>query len=134
MMWDYFIQRKEAATDRLTAMILKRARPHAQFPLAGRPRDDLGANVRSFAILPYVVYDRPVDDTSLVLRVRHGARDVDSIMLAEEGNRSTRFSHIECLPASAIMPPKSLATPTRATPWTIISWPNRSNRNTAACS
>jgi toxin ParE1/3/4 len=82
--WDYVSQRNEAAANRLTATILERARLHAQFPLMGRPRDDLGAHVRSFAILPYVVYYRPVDDTILVLRVLHGARDVDSIMKEEE--------------------------------------------------
>src|SRR5439155_23984854 len=52
--WDYLAQTNEPAADRLLDGILKAARLHAQFPLMGRPRDDLAANLLSFVVLPYV--------------------------------------------------------------------------------
>jgi toxin ParE1/3/4 len=81
--WDYLAQRNEAAADRLLDGILERARLHAQLPLMGRPREDLAPGLRSFVVSPYVVFYRPAGDTIEVIRVLHGARDVDSIMKAE---------------------------------------------------
>jgi toxin ParE1/3/4 len=81
--WDYLAQRNESAADRLLDTVLERARVHAQFPLMGRPRDDLSPGLRSFVVSPYVVFYRPVVGTIEVIRVLHGARDVDSIMKAE---------------------------------------------------
>jgi toxin ParE1/3/4 len=78
--WDYLAQRSEAAADRLLDSILQRSRLHAQFPLMGRPREDLAPGLRSFVVAPYVVFYRPFADTIEVVRVLHGARDVDSIM------------------------------------------------------
>src|SRR5436309_1485230 len=83
--WDSVAESNEAAADRLLDTILKQARLHAQFPLMGRPRNDLAANVRSFVVRPYVVFYRPVENTIEVLRVLHGARDIEGIF-AEESN------------------------------------------------
>jgi len=81
--WEYLAQRNETAADRLLDGILQRARLHVQFPLMGRLRDDLDLDLRSFVVSPYVVFYRPIDDTIEVLRVLHGARDVDAIMKTE---------------------------------------------------
>jgi toxin ParE1/3/4 len=81
--WDYVAQRNEAAADRLLDKILAAARRHASFPLIGRARDDLAPGLRSFAVPPYVVFYRPVDDTIEVIRVLYGARDIDRIMSGE---------------------------------------------------
>jgi toxin ParE1/3/4 len=78
--WDFLAQRNLRAADRLLDRILERARLHAQFPLMGRPRDDLVPGLRSFSISPYVVFYRPAKKTIEVLRVLHGSRDVDAIM------------------------------------------------------
>ncbi len=51
----------------------------ASMPGAGRLRPNLGADVRSFAIAPYVVFYRLQGDVVLVMRVLHGARDVDAL-------------------------------------------------------
>ncbi len=82
--WDYLAERNEAAADRLIDTILDRARLHAKLPLMGRPRDELSPGLRSFVVRPYVVFYRPADDTIEVVRVLHGARDIDSIM-TEDG-------------------------------------------------
>ena len=78
--WDYLAERNEAAADRLVEAVLERARLHAGQPLMGRPRDDLSPGLRSFVVRPFVVFYRPADDTIEVVRVLHGARDIDSIM------------------------------------------------------
>jgi toxin ParE1/3/4 len=81
--WAYLAQQSEAAADRQLDAILERARFHAQFPLAGRSREDLSPGLRSFVVRPYVVFFHAVDDTIEVLRVLHGSRDIDSIMQTE---------------------------------------------------
>jgi toxin ParE1/3/4 len=47
----------------------------AQQPLAGRPEPELGEDVRSFVVHPYLVVYRPRRRSIEVLRVIHGARD-----------------------------------------------------------
>ncbi|SRR5579871_323802 len=81
---EYTAQRGEAAADRLLDGILQRPRVHAQFPLMGRPREDLGPNLRSFVVSPFVVFYRPSADTIEVLRVLHGSRDVDTIIMKQQ--------------------------------------------------
>ena len=81
--WEYLAQRNEAAADRLLDGILQRARLHAQFPLLGRLREDLGPNLRIFVVSPFVAFYRPFADTIEVLRVLHGSRDVETIMKQE---------------------------------------------------
>jgi toxin ParE1/3/4 len=52
----------------------------------GRARTELAANLRSFVVLPFVVFYRPCEDTIEVIRVLHGSRDIDSSMM---GNPET---------------------------------------------
>jgi toxin ParE1/3/4 len=78
--WDYLAERNLRAADQLIDGILKRARLHAQFPLMGRPRDDLVSGLRSFAVASHVIFYRLAGGTIEILRILHGARDIDSIM------------------------------------------------------
>jgi toxin ParE1/3/4 len=82
--WEYLAERNEAAADRLMDDILERARLHAQFPLMGSIREDLGTGLRSFVVSPYIVIYRPFKDTIEVLRVLHGSRDIPEIMNPED--------------------------------------------------
>ena len=82
--WEYLARRNEAAADRLLDQVLERAPLHAQFPLMGRPRDDLVPGLRSFVVSSYVIFYRPIGDTIEVLRVLHGSRDIESIMKPED--------------------------------------------------
>jgi toxin ParE1/3/4 len=77
---DYLGQRSEAAAEKVLTTILDRARLHANLPLMGRLRDELSAGLRSFVVAPYVIFYRPIADTIEVLRILHGARDIESIM------------------------------------------------------
>jgi toxin ParE1/3/4 len=64
---DAMLDRIEAAFDLL-----------AQAPLAGRERNDLGANLRSFPVESYIVFYTPVSDGIDVVRVMSGRRDISS--------------------------------------------------------
>jgi len=78
--WAFLSQRNETAADRLIDAILKQCRIHAQFPLTGRPRDDLSPGLRSFNVSPYVIFFRSREETIEVVRLLHGSRDVETII------------------------------------------------------
>lgn len=48
-------------------------------PMMGRARDELAPGVRSFPFGRYVVVYAPLDDGIDVIRVLHGARDIDAV-------------------------------------------------------
>lgn len=48
-------------------------------PRMGRAREELAAGVRSFAFGRYVVFFTPLPDGIDLVRVLHGARDVDDL-------------------------------------------------------
>ncbi|HEY6326437.1 MAG TPA: type II toxin-antitoxin system RelE/ParE family toxin [Candidatus Cybelea sp.] len=52
------------------------ARTVTQFPESGRRRIELGADVRSVVVLPYVIFYRVARSRVEVLRVIHGHRDI----------------------------------------------------------
>jgi len=79
--WSEIARNRDAnSADRTNAKILEKCRAHARFPETGRLREDLGRELRSFPVPPYVVFFRPVEGSIEVLRIIHGRRDVDRIM------------------------------------------------------
>lgn len=73
------------ATDNPTAAInlvdavQEKAGLIATQPQAGRPRPELGENVRSIHVKSYLLIYRPIDDGVELLRILHGARNLDSL-------------------------------------------------------
>jgi toxin ParE1/3/4 len=61
----------------------------ASQPSAGRAEPDLGQNVRSFLVHPYLVVYRPQGRSIEVLRIIHGARDRDAAWREPEGEPET---------------------------------------------
>ena len=51
----------------------------AQSPFVGRKRDELMPNLRSFPVGHYVIFYLPNRDGIEVVRVLHGARDIDTL-------------------------------------------------------
>jgi toxin ParE1/3/4 len=47
-----------------------------QNPHAGRPRPDLGENLRSFAVASYIIFYIPQSDGIAIVRVMHGRQDI----------------------------------------------------------
>ena len=52
-------------------------------PMMGRARDELAPRVRSVPFGRYVVFYVPLDDGIDVVRVLHGARDIDAMFNPE---------------------------------------------------
>jgi toxin ParE1/3/4 len=47
--------------------------------MMGRERPDIGRGIRSFAIISWMIFDRVERDFLEIVRVLHGARDLDEI-------------------------------------------------------
>ncbi|MDZ8108879.1 MAG: type II toxin-antitoxin system RelE/ParE family toxin [Nostoc sp. DedQUE12a] len=48
-------------------------------PEMGRKRDSLALNLRSFPVGNYLIFYRPIDQGIEVIRLLHGARDIQSL-------------------------------------------------------
>jgi len=51
-----------------------------RFPGLGRPREELRPNLRSLPFGNYMIYYAPTDDGITLIRVVHGARDIDQLL------------------------------------------------------
>lgn len=80
----YLDERSPAAADRLAAALEQRCQLLGQLPEMGRPRDELAPGLRSIAVERYVVFYRVAHRAVEILRVLHGARDIDTIMRGED--------------------------------------------------
>jgi toxin ParE1/3/4 len=78
---EYYADKSPAYAERLVAQIEKRCRLLAHSPMMGTPRERFGPGVRTSAVAPYVIYFRPDDDGVQILRIFHGARDIDAGMM-----------------------------------------------------
>jgi len=75
--WWYIAQDNPDAADRVLDSIDERCTTLAQFPYIGTNRDEIMPNLRSLSVGNYVVYYLPLDDGIDIVRVLHGARDID---------------------------------------------------------
>ena len=76
--WQFFANNNVRAADAILDRIEAAFDMLAQAPLAGRERNDLGANLRSFPVESYIVFYTPVSNGIEVLRVMSGRRDIGS--------------------------------------------------------
>jgi len=76
---DYIADDNPAAADRWVDPFDAQFRLLATQPMMGRARNELVASVRSFPVGRYVVFYVPLDDGIDVVRVVHGARDIDAV-------------------------------------------------------
>ena len=74
--WAYVAQHDPAAADRLILSIEELGRVLAQTPGMGRRRPELGHGTRSFNLRKYVIFYTESDASLLILRILHGARDL----------------------------------------------------------
>ena len=81
-LWVYIAARNVDVADRMVDAVLEGSRTHVRFPNMGQNREYLRPGLRSFVVSPFVVFYRSIEDTIEVLRVLHGARDIDSIIQA----------------------------------------------------
>ncbi len=82
--WDYIADDSLAAADRWVDRLDEQFRLLAAQPMMGRARDELAPGVRSFPFGRYVVFYVPLDGGIDVVRVLHGARDIDAVFNPEQ--------------------------------------------------
>jgi len=81
--WDYIADDSLTAADRWVDRLDEQFRVLATQPAMGRARDGLAPGVRSFPFGRYVIFYVPLDDGIDVVRVLHGARDIDAVFNPE---------------------------------------------------
>lgn len=70
--------------DTLIDLFEAKARTLAKSPKIGRARPELMESLRSFAIGRYVLFYLPEENGVDIVRVLHGARDIDSLFADED--------------------------------------------------
>ncbi|HEY3245827.1 MAG TPA: type II toxin-antitoxin system RelE/ParE family toxin [Phycisphaerae bacterium] len=77
--WAYIAHHSEPAARRFIGRILKKLELLAEQPGVGRSRQELGRGFRSYPVRKYLIFYRRVDDGVQVIRVVHGARDLERL-------------------------------------------------------
>lgn len=83
--WDYIAEDSEARADAFLESIEDKLKLLAENPRMGRLRDELVDKLRSWLIIrPYIVFYFPLSDGVEVIRILHGSRDIDSLLLEDD--------------------------------------------------
>ena len=77
--WIYIALDSPTSADKLLDEIDEKSRKLADSPFIGKTRDELGSNIRSLPIGNYVLFYQPIVDGIEIIRVLHGARDIDAL-------------------------------------------------------
>jgi toxin ParE1/3/4 len=80
---DYLDERSPRAAERLAAAIDDRCNLLGELPEMGRLREELAPGLRSVVVERYVLFYRVTATAVEVLRILHGARDIDTLMGAD---------------------------------------------------
>src|SRR5436190_7701863 len=75
--WEVIAEHSRVYADRLIEQITSKAQTLADMPGIGRRREDMLPFLRSYPLGSYVIFYRLVDDGIEVVRVLHGARNID---------------------------------------------------------
>ncbi len=82
--WDYIADDSEARADAFIETIDRKFRALAGQPNMGRARDELETGLRSFPVGRYVIFYRPTPEGIEIVRVLHGARDLDALLYPDD--------------------------------------------------
>jgi toxin ParE1/3/4 len=77
---DYIADHNPVAAAAMLERIEDRCRFFARFPDAGRDRADIRPGLHSFVVGRYVVFYRRSEAVIDIVRVLHGARDIEAIV------------------------------------------------------
>ena len=77
--WTYIAQDSLTRADKLIDEIGEKSQTLAESPLMGKARDEFGSGIRSFPIGNYVLFYQPIENGMEIIRVLHGARDIDAL-------------------------------------------------------
>ncbi len=77
--YDYIALDNIEAAERMQARLQKRWRSAAENPGTGRKRDEWQPNLRSVREGNYLILYRQIEDGIEIVRVVHGARDIEAL-------------------------------------------------------
>jgi len=77
--WLYIADRDSRAADRVVDEIERIYRLISTHPQMGRERPDILPGIRSFAVMSWTIFYRTEDRLIEIVRVVHGARDIDEV-------------------------------------------------------
>lgn len=77
--WDYIARDNLPAASKILRTIGDKFEMLSKNPLMGQDRSELSPQMKSFSVGNYVIYYRPFSKGIEIMRVLHGARDVDSL-------------------------------------------------------
>ena len=77
--WDYIADDSMEAADRWVDKLDEKFQLIATQPMMGQAREDLETGLRSFPFGRYVIFYMPMGSGIDVVRVLHGARDIDAV-------------------------------------------------------
>ncbi len=77
--WSYIATDNPTAADALLDAVGVRCRFVATQPRSGRLRPEIRKGLRTFVVGRYVIFYRPLSDGIEVVRVLHGARDIQAV-------------------------------------------------------
>lgn len=77
--WNYLEERSEQSANALIESLVKRFVMLCTFQEAGRDRDELKPGLKSFPIDRYIIFYRIIPEGIEIIRVLHGARDIEQI-------------------------------------------------------
>ena len=78
--WEYIAQDDPDQADHWLTRMDGVCAKAADFPQAGRTRDDLCFGIRSVVAGDYIVFYQPLDGGIIVTRVLHGSRDLTEVL------------------------------------------------------
>ena len=77
--WDYIAADNPPAADRWLDVLYDKFLLLASQPLIGQIREELSPDLRSFSVGRYVLYYKVLGRQIRILRVLHGARDIEPL-------------------------------------------------------
>ncbi len=80
LIWFQVAQSSVAAADRMIDRISQVCQTYAAHPLLGQSVEEYGRSLRCFSVGVYVVFFVPDNNGILLVRVLHGARDLDDLL------------------------------------------------------
>lgn len=86
--WDWIAAEDMAAADRVAARIARATDRLADFPDSGSPRPELGTDARSIVVGRYLILYRVGPGSVDIMRVVHGARELEGLFGGGEDGRS----------------------------------------------
>jgi toxin ParE1/3/4 len=76
--WEFIAADNRDRADEFIDRIDARFRVIAAQPSMGRERSELAPGLRSLPLPPYVIFYQPLEDGVAIVRVLHGARDIEA--------------------------------------------------------